>query len=73
MRPYFKVLQLRDFPSVHWVVQVDCPHHIEDYVHRVGRTARHGHVGRSLLFLLPSENNLVDILSKRSVILRPVK
>ncbi|CAH8865531.1 unnamed protein product [Trichobilharzia szidati] len=62
-----------DFPSVHWVVQVDCPHHIEDYVHRVGRTARHGHVGRSLLFLLPSESNLVDILSKRSVILRPVK
>ncbi|CAH8592608.1 unnamed protein product [Heterobilharzia americana] len=62
-----------DFPSVHWVVQVDCPHHIEDYIHRVGRTARHGHVGRSLLFLLPSESSLVDILARRSVVLRPVK
>ncbi|KAK4468486.1 hypothetical protein MN116_007689 [Schistosoma mekongi] len=62
-----------DFPNVHWVVQFDCPHYVEDYVHRIGRTARHGHIGRSLLFLLPSESSLIDILAKYSVVLRQVK
>ncbi|KAH8873449.1 ATP-dependent RNA helicase DBP4 [Schistosoma japonicum] len=62
-----------DFPNVHWVVQFDCPHYVEDYIHRIGRTARHGHTGRSLLFLLPSESSLIDILAKYSVVLRPVK
>ena len=44
-----------DFPSVDWVVQVDCPEDAETYIHRVGRTARHESKGKALLFLLPSE------------------
>lgn len=44
-----------DFPSVDWVVQVDCPEDPETYIHRVGRTARHESKGKALLFLLPSE------------------
>ncbi len=29
-----------DFPSVDWVVQMDCPEDTATYIHRVGRTAR---------------------------------
>ncbi|KAM0750297.1 DEAD-domain-containing protein [Meredithblackwellia eburnea MCA 4105] len=44
-----------DFPSVDWVVQVDCPEDVETYIHRVGRTARYESKGKALLFLCPSE------------------
>ena len=30
-----------DFPTVNWVVQVDCPEDVDAYIHRVGRTARY--------------------------------
>lgn len=44
-----------DFPAIDWVVQVDCPEDAATYVHRVGRSARFGRQGKSLMFLLPSE------------------
>ncbi len=44
-----------DFPSVDWVVQLDCPEDVASYIHRVGRTARFKARGNSLLALLPSE------------------
>lgn len=44
-----------DFPAIDWVVQVDCPEDAATYVHRVGRCARFGRSGKSLLMLLPSE------------------
>ena len=44
-----------DFPSVHWVVQLDCPEDANTYIHRVGRTARYEEDGKALLFVLPSE------------------
>ena len=44
-----------DFPSVDWVVQVDCPEDADTYIHRVGRTARYEKSGRAVLFLDPSE------------------
>lgn len=44
-----------DFPSVNWVVQVDCPEDVQSYIHRVGRTARYNSKGKALLMLLPSE------------------
>lgn len=56
-----------DFPAVHWVVQYDCPRHLDDYIHRVGRTARFGQAGRAITFLLPSELALVDLLQERGV------
>ena len=30
-----------DFPTVDWVLQVDCPEDVPAYIHRVGRTARY--------------------------------
>lgn len=44
-----------DFPSIDWVVQMDCPDSTEMYIHRVGRTARYRKKGKSLMMLLPSE------------------
>ncbi|KAK4688634.1 ATP-dependent RNA helicase DDX10/DBP4, partial [Tremellales sp. Uapishka_1] len=44
-----------DFPSVDWVVQLDCPDDADTYIHRVGRTARYESEGKALCFLLPSE------------------
>lgn len=44
-----------DFPHIDWVIQVDCPEDTATYVHRVGRAARFGRQGKSLLMLLPSE------------------
>jgi ATP-dependent RNA helicase DDX10/DBP4 len=44
-----------DFPSVDWVIQVDCPEDADTYIHRVGRTARYESDGRAVLFLDPSE------------------
>ncbi|TGO40020.1 hypothetical protein BHYA_0043g00060 [Botrytis hyacinthi] len=44
-----------DFPAVDWVIQLDCPEDADTYIHRVGRTARYGKVGRAVMFLDPSE------------------
>lgn len=44
-----------DFPSVDWVVQLDCPADSEDYIHRSGRTARYTKGGESLLVLTPTQ------------------
>jgi|LakMenEpi03Aug12_release.lakeMendotaPanAssembly.Ray.scaffolds.fasta_scaffold3074170_1 ATP-dependent RNA helicase DDX10/DBP4 len=51
-----KIIELlSDFPSVDWVLQLDCPEDSTTYLHRVGRTARLAAVGQSLLILVPSE------------------
>jgi ATP-dependent RNA helicase DDX10/DBP4 len=44
-----------DFPSVDWVIQLDCPDDVDTYIHRVGRTARYQAEGKGLCFLCPSE------------------
>lgn len=51
-----------DIPEVHWVLQFDPPSNAEAFVHRCGRTARIGHVGSAVLFLLPTEDAYVDFI-----------
>jgi ATP-dependent RNA helicase DDX31/DBP7 len=56
-----------DLPNVDFVIEYDPPFASEDHVHRIGRTARAGKSGRSLIFLLPgTEEGYVPILSKLS-------
>lgn len=63
-----------DFPSVDWVVQLDAPEDAETYIHRVGRTARYESKGKSLLFLLPSEEEgMKAALEKKSVEIAKIK
>lgn len=57
-----------DFPSVDWVVQVDCPEDADTYIHRVGRTARYERDGRAVLFVDPSEEEgMLKALEKKKV------
>ena len=46
-----------DFPAIDWVIQVDCPEDVDTYIHRVGRSARYGKKGRSLIMLTPQESD----------------
>jgi len=56
-----------DIPKVDWIIQFDPPDDPRDYIHRVGRTARAGKVGKSLLFLLPSELGFLRFLKVAKV------
>jgi ATP-dependent RNA helicase DDX31/DBP7 len=49
-----------DFPAVTAIIQFDPPGTAEEYVHRVGRTARLGQSGEALLFIQPTEKGYVD-------------
>jgi ATP-dependent RNA helicase DDX55/SPB4 len=61
-----------DVTDVHWVVQFDPPQDPSFYVHRVGRSARAGKTGASLLFLTRKEEPYVDFLRMRKIPLIPL-
>uniref|UniRef100_A0A7S0NQY3 ATP-dependent RNA helicase n=1 Tax=Calcidiscus leptoporus TaxID=127549 RepID=A0A7S0NQY3_9EUKA len=48
--------------GVHWTVQYDLPQDPTEYVHRVGRAARLGELGRALLLLQPTEAPFLTLL-----------
>ena len=52
-----------DIPDVDWVIQYDPPHDPEEYLHRVGRTARGANkVGKALLMIMQNEINFIRML-----------
>lgn len=59
--------------AVDWVVQVDCPDDVPSYIHRVGRTARCNTPGKSLLFLTPSEEKMVERLHEAKIPIKLIK
>lgn len=59
-----------DVDNVDWVVQVDAPQDPSQFVHRVGRSARAGRKGASLVFLTEKEEAYIDLLSNRHVYLQ---
>jgi ATP-dependent RNA helicase DDX31/DBP7 len=56
-----------DIPDVNAIVQYDPPVDSEDYVHRVGRTARIGRDGIAYLFLQDFESGFARLLRERSI------
>ncbi|KAL4623305.1 putative ATP-dependent RNA helicase DDX31 [Arapaima gigas] len=62
-----------DLPQVTWIVQYNPPVSPAEYVHRVGRTARIGARGSSLLFLTPSEMTYVDVLANHNISMSEMK
>ncbi|KAI8913053.1 P-loop containing nucleoside triphosphate hydrolase protein [Powellomyces hirtus] len=54
-----------DMPDVSHIVQYDPPADTNDYVHRIGRTARLGRSGTAILFLLPSEIEYLNVLASK--------
>jgi ATP-dependent RNA helicase DDX46/PRP5 len=41
-----------------------CPNHLEDYVHRIGRTGRAGNKGFAVTFITPEECSFASDLIK---------
>ncbi|OUC43874.1 DEAD/DEAH box helicase [Trichinella nativa] len=56
-----------DFPCVDWVVQVDCPADLAEYIHRSGRTARYNNKGRALLIVSPAQTIFVEHLKEKRI------
>ncbi|MCB9073212.1 MAG: DEAD/DEAH box helicase [Bdellovibrionaceae bacterium] len=54
-----------DVPSVEHVINYDLPLVDEDYVHRVGRTARNGARGEALSFVANEEFGLWNVISRK--------
>jgi ATP-dependent RNA helicase DDX55/SPB4 len=59
-----------DISDVSWTIQFDAPVDPSAYVHRVGRSARAGRSGSSLVFLTRKEEAYIDFLRLKKV---PVK
>jgi ATP-dependent RNA helicase DeaD len=53
-----------DVDGISHVVNYDFPMHVEDYVHRIGRTGRAGRSGEALLFVTPRERHLLRTIEK---------
>ena len=54
-----------DVPHLKHVINYDLPQVAEDYIHRIGRTARAGESGEAICFVSPSEGHLwlnIDML-----------
>ncbi|KAK5672541.1 pre-mRNA processing RNA-helicase [Batrachochytrium dendrobatidis] len=52
-----------DVKQLKIVVNYECPNHMEDYVHRVGRTGRAGNKGTAYTFILPEQDRFaLDIV-----------
>ncbi|XP_040819689.1 probable ATP-dependent RNA helicase DDX31 isoform X1 [Ochotona curzoniae] len=62
-----------DLPQVTWIVQYNAPSSPAEYIHRIGRTARIGCHGSSLLILAPSEAEYVNSLASHKINVHEVK
>ncbi|KAH8583181.1 Dbp7p [Cryptosporidium sp. chipmunk genotype I] len=56
-----------NFPKIDTVIQLDPPQSIEEYVHRMGRTARMGEKGTGIIFLRPSEEGYLETLKSYNI------
>ncbi|KAI5288209.1 pre-mRNA processing RNA-helicase, partial [Ascosphaera atra] len=53
-----------DVKQLKLVVNYDAPNHLEDYVHRAGRTGRAGNTGTAVTFLTPNQERYSVDISK---------
>lgn len=53
-----------DVKQLKLVVNYDCPNHMEDYVHRVGRTGRAGMLGTAVTFITEDQDRYAVDISK---------
>ncbi|KAG6379200.1 P-loop containing nucleoside triphosphate hydrolase protein [Boletus reticuloceps] len=60
-----------DFPGVTLVVQVGLPSSGEQYIHRLGRTARAGRSGKGVIILAPHESGFLRTPDMRALPIQP--
>jgi superfamily II DNA/RNA helicase len=53
-----------DIPDVSHVINFDVPTHAEDYVHRIGRTARAGRKGTAFTIVTSAERKYIEAIEK---------
>ncbi len=53
-----------DVPNIVLVINFSCPNHMEDYVHRIGRTGRAGNKGTAITFITPAEQDMAPEIIK---------
>ncbi|MBU0727703.1 DEAD/DEAH box helicase [Patescibacteria group bacterium] len=53
-----------DVSDIELVLNYDVPEFAEDYVHRIGRTARAGKKGRAITFVMPSQNDKLNKIER---------
>lgn len=53
-----------DIEGIAHVINYHLPQSREDYIHRVGRTGRHGTIGHSVNFITPRDKNVMRKLAK---------
>ena len=51
-----------DIPHIEHVINYDMPQVPEDYIHRIGRTARAGSVGEAVSFISPRDAKMWKII-----------
>eukprot|EP01039_Chlorochromonas_danica_P009070 gene9070-10009_t len=51
-----------DVPAIVLVINFNCPNHLEDYVHRVGRTGRAGRKGVAYTFLTEKDDQYAHVI-----------
>ncbi|XP_054169080.1 ATP-dependent RNA helicase DDX55-like [Oppia nitens] len=57
-----------DIPQVDWVIHLDLPNTIEDYVHRCGRSGHQvGVTGNTLVIVLPTEMEFLELCESKGV------
>lgn len=53
-----------DIKSLVLVINFSCPNHLEDYIHRIGRTGRAGNKGTAITFICPEDEAYVSDIIK---------
>ena len=61
-----------DVKGIELVLNYDLPESPEDYVHRIGRTARAGMAGRAISFVMPEQRHKVRDIERLTRIVLPV-
>ena len=57
-----------DYPELPFVLNFDLPHLPEEFIHRIGRTARAGKSGTAISFISHEEQEHFKLIEKRSQI-----
>lgn len=56
-----------DIPDIEWIIQFDAPQDPSYYIHRIGRTARAGRLGKSIIMLQPQEGAFIEYIEKKTM------